>query len=63
MIPDSEHEHLSSAVASLEGPRELWQPDRHEQIAAVEILLASTIPYELRLLLREREIELARRAA
>ena len=44
------------------GMRELWHPDRDEQMAAVEILLASPIPYELRLLLRERETELARRA-
>lgn len=43
--------------------RELWHPDRDEQMAAVEILLASPIPYELRLLLRERETELARRQA
>jgi len=39
--------------------RELWQPDRHEQMAACEILLAATIPYELRVLVRELEFKLA----
>ena len=41
--------------------RELWQPDRFEQMAAIEILLASSIPTELRRLLREREFALATR--
>lgn len=41
--------------------RELWRPSRDEQMAALEILLASSIPTELRTLLREREFELATR--
>ncbi len=41
--------------------REIWQPDRHEQLAACEILLASTIPQELRALVREMELRLATR--
>ena len=50
------------ATALAEVPsRELWQPDRHEQMAAIEILLASSIPTELRRLLREREFALATR--
>lgn len=44
-----------------EAPRELWQPDRHEQLAAIEILLAASLPPELRRALREREIQLATR--
>lgn len=43
------------------GARPLWRPDRNEQVAAIEILLASSIPTELRRALREREIELATR--
>jgi len=43
--------------------REMWQPDRDEQLAAIEILLASTIPSDLRSMLRERELHLARRAS
>jgi hypothetical protein len=43
--------------------RELWQPDRNEQLAAIEILLASPIPAELRRHLREREFALATRSA
>jgi hypothetical protein len=38
--------------------REEWRPDRDEQMAAIEILLASQIPQELRLALRERELAL-----
>jgi len=41
--------------------RELWQPDRDEQLTAIEILLASSIPAELRSMLREREHQLATR--
>lgn len=41
--------------------RPLWRPDRNEQMAAIEILLASSIPNELRRALREREYELATR--
>jgi hypothetical protein len=44
--------------------RELWRPTRDDQMAAIEILLASSIPTELRTALREREITLSiRRAA
>lgn len=42
-------------------PRELWQPDRNEQLAAVEILLASPLPYEARLVIRELEQKIVRR--
>lgn len=41
--------------------RELWQPDRDQQMAAIETLLSSPIPAELRRALREREIQLATR--
>jgi hypothetical protein len=41
--------------------RQLWRPDRNEQMAAIEVLLASSIPTELRRALREREYELATR--
>lgn len=60
--PCPEQDYVENAVAALESqPRELWRPDRNEQIAAIEILLASSIPAELRLMLREREYELATR--
>ncbi|MER8925827.1 hypothetical protein [Mesorhizobium sp. M0859] len=36
-------------------PRELWQPDRHEQLAACEILLASQLPREAREVIRDLE--------
>lgn len=39
-------------------PRELWQPDREEQLAAVEILLASPLPHEVRLHLRDFHADL-----
>lgn len=35
--------------------RELWQPDRHEQLAACEILLASPLPSDARVVIRELE--------
>lgn len=41
--------------------RELWKPSRLEQMAAVEILLASSIPTELRETVRRFEQELATR--
>lgn len=41
--------------------RELWRPTRDEQMAAIEILLASSISQDLRRALREREYELATR--
>lgn len=51
----SERAHTARAVAALgdrvamvEPSRELWRPDRHEQMAAIEILLASSIDLELR---------------
>lgn len=61
----SERAHIEAAVACLEAPapRELWRPHRAEQMAAIEILLASSISHELRTALRQREIELSRRAA
>lgn len=50
-----EREHLARSVMSLEAPsRKLWQPDRNSQIAAMEILLASPLPHELRSHLRDR---------
>ncbi|MEO3387357.1 hypothetical protein [Mesorhizobium sp. CAU 1741] len=55
--------YLEQAVAALEHqPRPMWRPDRDEQAAAIEILLASEISTDLRRALREREAELARRA-
>lgn len=36
-------------------PRELWQPDRHEQLAAIETLLRGPIPQEARTVLRDLE--------
>lgn len=64
----SERAHTARAVAALgdrvamvEPSRELWQPDRHEQLAAIEILLASSIDLELRSMLRRREQDLATR--
>lgn len=41
--------------------RATYRPDRHEQMAAIEILLASSISADLRSLLREREQALALR--
>lgn len=62
--PCPERSYVENAVAALEvPPRELWRPSRAEQMAAVEILLASSISQELRSALREREIELATRRA
>lgn len=40
-------------------PRELWRPSKLEQMAAIEILLASPIDRELREWLRRMEQELA----
>lgn len=57
-------DQLNAATKLAEhGDRELWRPDRNEQMAAIEILLASSIPTELRRLLREREFALATRSA
>lgn len=59
-----EQAYVENAVAALEAPcRELWRPTRDDQMAAIEILLASSIPTELRTALREREFELATRRA
>lgn len=57
--------HFLDENAALTDPfrRELWQPDRHEQLAAIEVLLASTLPSDLRSMLRERELMLSRRTA
>jgi hypothetical protein len=41
--------------------RPLYRPSYSEQVAALEILLASSIPMDLRRALREREQELAQR--
>jgi hypothetical protein len=43
--------------------RQIWQPDRLEQLAACEILLASPLPYEARLVVRdlERQIRTGRK--
>lgn len=41
--------------------RDLYQPSRDEQVAAIEILLASQISRELRSCLRERLFELQTR--
>ena len=60
----SERAYIEAAVAALEAPaRPVWRPDRAEQMAAVEVLLASDISIELRRALREREAELATRRA
>lgn len=42
-----------------QGARGLWRPSRDEQMAAIEILLASSISQDLRRALREREITVA----
>lgn len=42
--------------------RELWQPCREDQIEACEILLASTIPPEVRLHVRDLYEDLRRAA-
>lgn len=61
---DDEARHLATAVATLEEPsRPSWRPDRDEQMAAIEILLASNISTELRRSLRECEAQLATRRA
>lgn len=52
--------HLHDPVADAP-ERELWKPSRDEQMAAVEILLASSIPTELRETVRRFEQELATR--
>lgn len=43
--------------------RPLWQPDEQAQLWAIETLLASSIPSELRKAMREREAEMARRTS
>jgi len=55
----TKHDEASAVLVR----RELWQPDRDEQMAAIEVLLASSIPTELRNALREREFQLATRIA
>lgn len=53
--------HIKTMHRQSLADRDLWRPDRNEQMAAIEILLASSIPTELRRLLREREFALATR--
>lgn len=55
--------YAAAAKLAEHGDRELWRPNRNEQMAAIEILLASSIPTELRQILREREFALATRSA
>lgn len=45
----------------LSGERQLWQPDRDEQLAACEVLLASPLPYEARLVIRDLERKFVRK--
>jgi hypothetical protein len=63
MTTSDHHTAMLDAALKLaeNADRELWQPDRNEQMAAIEILLASSIPTDLRQLLREREFALATR--
>ena len=44
-----------------EQTRELWRPNRNEQLAAVEVLLASPLPYEARLVIRDLEQSIIRK--
>ena len=46
----AQHSHLHDSQT-----RELWQPDRHEQLAACEILLASPLPSDARVVIRDLE--------
>ncbi len=60
----NERAYIATAVAALEEPSQpTWRPDRDEQMAAIEILLASKISTELRRALHERAAELATRRA
>lgn len=61
---DDEREYVMDAAAALEScdRRELWQPDRHEQMAACETLLSSPIPREVRLHVRDLYEDLKRAA-
>ena len=56
-MTDTETHHIATAVACLASPaaasRELWQPEREQQIAAAETLLASDLPYSARLAVKE----------
>lgn len=52
------HLAMLNAAEALE-QREIYRPDRAEQRAAIETLLAADIPAELRLHLKDREKELA----
>ena len=65
MIPADLQDELANVRMSQmqREARELWRPTRDDQMAAIEILLASSIPTELRTALRERELELATRRA
>ncbi|WP_287339845.1 hypothetical protein [Mesorhizobium sp.] len=46
---------MADLPADLYEPRSLWQPNRHEQLAACEILLASKLPIEARFVIRDLE--------
>lgn len=52
---------MNAVAITAEQERALWRPSRDEQMAALEILLASPLNSELRRLLRQREYELATR--
>ena len=52
---------MNAVAMNAEQERPMWRPSRDEQMAALEILLASPLNSELRRLLRQREYELATR--
>lgn len=52
---------MNTVAMNAEQERPMWRPSRDEQMAALEILLASPLNSELRRLLRQREYELATR--
>ena len=53
MTSDTLHTARAAVALDDETRRELWQPSRDDQMAAIETLLASSIPSELRTALRE----------
>ncbi|GHC79612.1 hypothetical protein GCM10010136_32320 [Limoniibacter endophyticus] len=62
-VIDPERDYLAGAVSALESPSclQAFRPDRDEQMAAIEILLSSRLPAELRCQLREFEQSLVLR--
>lgn len=67
-MTDIEHAYVADAAAALNDPtpapsRELWQPDPEEQRLAVETLLSSPIPREVRVHLRDFHAQLCSRRA